>query len=99
MIVVIVFLSILNQMDFHLVQNRKENCPHYHIPFNMKEIGNIVFSRLTVLSAEGSIWVNGRTNHTNLAQGLTVIMKAVPPGRGSPLHSGDAESCDYPKCG
>ena len=29
----------------------------------------------------------------------TVIIKAVPPGRGSPLHSGVADSCDYPKCG
>ena len=30
-----------NQMEFHLVQNRKENC---HIPFNLKGNGNIVFS-------------------------------------------------------
>ena len=29
MIVVTVFLSILNQMEFPLVQNRKENCHHY----------------------------------------------------------------------
>ena len=28
----------------------------------------------------------------------TVIKKAVPPGRGSPLHSGVADPCDYPKC-
>ena len=41
---VTVFLSILNQMEFHLVQNRKENCPHDHIPFNLKGNGNIVFS-------------------------------------------------------
>ena len=33
-----------NQMEFHLVQNRKENCHHDHIPFNVKGIGNIVFS-------------------------------------------------------
>ena len=44
MIVVTVFFSILNQMDFHLVQNRKENCHHDHIPFNVKGNGNIVFS-------------------------------------------------------
>ena len=44
MTVVTVFLSILNQMDFHLVQNWKENCHHGHIPFNVKGIGNIVFS-------------------------------------------------------
>ena len=31
--------------------------------------------------------------------GDTVITKAVPPGRGSPLHSGVADPCDYPKCG
>ena len=36
--------SILNQMEFHLVQNRKENCHHDHIPFNVKRIGNIVFA-------------------------------------------------------
>ena len=28
----------------HLVQNRKENCPHDHIPFNVKGNGKIVFS-------------------------------------------------------
>ena len=44
MIVVLVFLSILNQMEFHLVQNRKENCHHDHIPVNVKGVGNIVFS-------------------------------------------------------
>ena len=44
MIVMTVFLSILNQMEFHLVQNRKENCPHNHIPSNLKGNVNIVFS-------------------------------------------------------
>ena len=39
-----IFLLTLNQMEFHLVQNRKENCPHDHIPFNVK--GNVVFSVL-----------------------------------------------------
>ena len=39
-----VFLSILNQMELHLVQNRKENCHHDYTPFNMKGIGGIVFS-------------------------------------------------------
>ena len=42
MIVVTVFLSIMNQILFFLVQNRKENCHHDHIPFTVK--GNIVFS-------------------------------------------------------
>ena len=36
--------DFLNQMDFNLVQNRKENCHHDHIPFNVKGNGNIVFS-------------------------------------------------------
>ena len=36
MIVVTVFLSILNQIEFHLVQNRKENSPHDHIPLKVK---------------------------------------------------------------
>ena len=36
MIVVTVFLWILNQMEIHLVQNRRENCDHDHIPFNVK---------------------------------------------------------------
>ena len=44
MIMVTVFLLILNQMDFHLVQNRKKNCHYDHIPFNLKGNGNIVFS-------------------------------------------------------
>ena len=44
MIVVTVFISILNQMVFHLVQNRKENCHHDHIPFNVKGNRNKVFS-------------------------------------------------------
>ena len=48
MIVVTVFLSILNQMDFHLVQNRKKNCHHDHIPFNVKGNANIVFSVYSV---------------------------------------------------
>ena len=34
--------SNLNQMEFHLVQNRKENCHDNHIPFNVKRNGNIV---------------------------------------------------------
>ena len=38
------FLSILYQMEVCLVQIRKENCHHDHIPFNVKGNGNIVFS-------------------------------------------------------
>ena len=51
MIVVTIFLSILNQMDFEfepigfpLGSNRKENCRHDHIPFNSKGNGIQVFS-------------------------------------------------------
>ena len=44
MIAVTVFLSILNQMELHFVQNLKENRHHDHIPFDLKEIGNIIFS-------------------------------------------------------
>ena len=38
------FPSILNQMELHLVQNRKENCHHDLIPFNLKVIRNRIFS-------------------------------------------------------
>ena len=44
MIMVTVFLSISNQMKFHLVKNWKQNCHHDHIPFNLKGNRNIVFS-------------------------------------------------------
>ena len=37
-------IYILNQMEFNLVQYRKGNCHHDHIPFNVKGNGNIVFS-------------------------------------------------------
>ena len=43
-IVETVFLSFLNQMEIHLVQNRKVNCHHDHIPFNLKWNGILVFS-------------------------------------------------------
>ena len=38
-----VFLSILNKMDFHMDQNRKENCHNDHISFNMKGNRILVF--------------------------------------------------------
>ena len=44
MIVVTGFLSILNQIDLHLVQNQKNNCHHDHIPFNVKGNGTLDFS-------------------------------------------------------
>ena len=53
MIVVTVFLSILNQMEIQLVQNRKENCHHDHIPFNLKGkemlVSSVQLSTLTHL--------------------------------------------------
>ena len=45
--VVTVFHSVLNQTEFQLVQNRKENCHHDHIPFNSKGNGN-QFSRVYI---------------------------------------------------
>ena len=56
MIVVIVFLSILNQREYHLVvnQNRKEDCHHDHIPFNVKGNGILVFSVCILYSLETS---------------------------------------------
>ena len=36
--------QILNQMQFYLVQNRKKNCHHNPIPFNLKGNENRVFS-------------------------------------------------------
>ena len=50
MIVVTVFLSILKQMDFHFVQNRKEYCHHDHIAFNLRGYGILVFSVQQTLS-------------------------------------------------
>ena len=37
------FFSFLNQMEYDLVQNQKENCHHDHIPFNLKGNGNVFF--------------------------------------------------------
>ena len=38
------FLFFNEPNEIHLVQNRKENCHHDHIPFDVKGNGNIVFS-------------------------------------------------------
>ena len=43
---------ILNQMEFHLIQNRKENCHHNHIQFNVKGIGSIAFSVYSIATTE-----------------------------------------------
>ena len=54
-IVVTIFLPILNQMEFHLVQNRKENCHHDHIPLNVKGIVCVVFSVHAAAAVRGSL--------------------------------------------
>ena len=41
MIVVTVLLSILKQIEFHWVQNQKEDCYHNHIPLNLQGNGNL----------------------------------------------------------
>ena len=51
------------QMELYMVQNRKENCHHDHIPFNLKEIGNIVFSPNLL----------AKTSHQNFAPKLPVV--------------------------
>ena len=45
--------DFLNQMEFHLVQNRKENCPRDHTPFNLKGNGMLVFSVCAVVRVRG----------------------------------------------
>ena len=62
MIVVTVLLSILNQMELHQVQNRKENCHHDHIPFNLKGNGNIVYSEYGQRTRKRTHNENQRTN-------------------------------------
>ena len=39
---VIVFFSILNQMELYLLQNLNENGHHDHIPFDLKENENLI---------------------------------------------------------
>ena len=51
MIVGTVFLSILNQIEFHLVKNRKGNCPHDQIPLNWKGNAGIFFECKYILQA------------------------------------------------
>ena len=36
--------DFLNQIEFHLIQNQKEDCHHDHIPFDLKGNGNRVSS-------------------------------------------------------
>ena len=72
---VTVFLSNLNEMDFHLVQNRKENCHHDHIPFNVKGNGNIVFS--VCVSARTCVHVQAEAQ--NVLFVLWFVLRFVHP--------------------
>ena len=51
---VTILLSTLNQMEFHLVQIRKENCQNDCILFNLKGNGNLVFSVYALYSLDTS---------------------------------------------
>ena len=42
-------------MELHLVQNRKENCHHDHIPFIVKRKLNLVFSVCNFLASLGTM--------------------------------------------
>ena len=54
-------LDFLNQKDFHLVQNRKENCHHDHIPFNVKGKGNKVSSVCIYMCIYMCIYIHSST--------------------------------------
>ena len=57
--------DFLDQMEFHLVQNRKEICHHDHIPFNVKGNRNVVLSvYVTSLQAQFSTDIIACTNLT-----------------------------------
>ena len=57
--------DFLNQMDFHLVQNQKENCHHDHIPFNSKGNG------IRVLSVKEQAYSHrGTRHHGGTGEGL-----------------------------
>ena len=44
--------DFLNQVEFYLVQNQKENCRHNHIPFNVEGNGNVSQCALTEMFSE-----------------------------------------------
>ena len=63
----------MNRMEFHLIQNQKQNCHHDHIPFNLKGNGNIVFS------------VKGTTLAFNSPRGIRISRQSCLPNSGHPL--------------
>ena len=67
MIVVTVFLSILNTNGIRFgSENRKKNCHHDHLTFNVKENGNTV---LSVAAANSSPSFNSVYPNLNLTPG------------------------------
>ena len=84
MIVVTVFLSILNQMEIHLIQNRKENSHQDYIPFNVK--GN----EIGVFSVYGHMAGNhpSRPVAPNPSTRLPFLQPAGEHSRSSRHHSG-----------
>ena len=48
--------DFLNHIEFHLVQNRKENCHYDHILFNLKGNGNIIFSVYAAVIVDGLLY-------------------------------------------
>ena len=72
-----VFLSILKQIELHLVQNRKENCPRDHILFNLRGKQSIVFSVYTIHQLLQENVTEERTVFTQLTisfNGLTFLL-------------------------
>jgi len=65
-------------MEFHLIQDREENCHHDHIPFNLRGIGNIDFS---VQAAQtGRTTAMGRAAEERLVSlGITGDKLRAPP--------------------
>ena len=56
-------------------ENRKENCHHDHIPFNVKGIGNIVFS----------VYKNSQTGKTSPIRLIAVRQTGVSRHQGGPI--------------
>ena len=66
--------DFLNQMEFYLVQNRKENCLHDHIPLHLKGNGNIVFPVIAEC-LDGSFVVGGIMIENELSIYITDIWR------------------------
>ena len=71
--------DFLNQMEFHLVQNRMENCHHDHIPFNLKGNGNIVFSVLRPDRATGLRFLTSTVRENKPLNGAPLALPIQGP--------------------